>query len=588
MAAAPRATGPQDAAPPMIRRCCVAISVGCLAIGCRGHFQRPADPQGRTVVEGRTATAPHAMIASNSGLASRAGVEILQRGGNAVDAAVAVGFALAVTHPEAGNIGGGGYMVVRLADGRRAAFDYREVAPLAATRDMFITPDGHVTNASIVGYKAAAVPGAVAGMAAALKELGTLSLRDVMAPAIRLARDGFVVDSAFAQSVAHAAPLIGQFAGRDRFLPEGTPPAVGTRFVQPELARTLERIASDGPDAFYRGAIADSIVAEERRGGGLITRADLARYRVARHAPLVVPYRGDTVITMPPSSSGGVVLAEALNLLATYDSLPPLGSAAHARLLGDVFQRVYIDRNDRVGDPDFVSVAVAMLTDPAYARRVRATLAPNRAVPTAELTHEMSSLTEGTQTTHYSVVDGAGNAVATTTTINDLYGSGVYVRGAGFFLNDEMDDFTARSGVPNLFGLVQGPQNAIAPGKRPLSSMAPTIVLDHAGDLLLVLGARGGSRITTSVAQVIINVIDHHLGLNDALAAPRVHHQALPDTLRYERGALAPAVADSLRAMGYAVAEGRAAATCTAIMRVIGPAYEGAVDPRASGGAAGY
>jgi len=528
------------------------------------------------------------MVVSNSTLASEAGVEILRRGGNAVDAAVAVGFALAVTHPEAGNIGGGGYMVVRLADGRRAGIDYREVAPLGATRDMFAASGGGTANESLVGYKAAAVPGSVAGLAAAEGEFGALSLREVVAPAIRLAREGFAVDSAFVRSLERAAPLIGQFAGAARFLPNGAPPKIGTLFIQPELARTLELIAASGPNAFYHGPVADSIIAEERRGRGLITAEDLAGYRVVRRAPIVSTYRGDTLITMPPSSSGGVAIAEALNLLATYDSMPPFSSAAHARLISDVFQRVFIDRNTRVGDPDFVHVPLALLLDTGYARRLRQTISPTHATPTAALTGEMGMLAEGAQTTHYSVVDAAGNAVATTTTLNDLYGSGVYVRGAGFFLNDEMDDFTTRPGVPNMFGLVQGPQNAIEPGKRMLSSMSPTIVLDHFGGMLAIVGGRGGSRIITSVAQIIINVIDYHMGLDDAMRAPRLHNQALPDTLRYEPGAISASAADSLRSMGYAIAAGGAAGTCTAIARVIGPAYEGVVDPRASGGAAGY
>jgi gamma-glutamyltranspeptidase/glutathione hydrolase len=565
-----------------------AACAACAACGSPPRTISSASPAALDpIVQGRSVVARHAMVVSNSSIASEAGVEILRRGGNAVDAAVTVGFALAVTHPEAGNIGGGGYMVIRLADGRRAAFDYREVAPLAATRDMFVASNGTTTNESIAGYKAAGVPGAVAGMAAAEAEFGALRLRDVLAPAIRLAREGFVVDSAFARSLARAAPLVGQFAGSERFLPNGRPPQAGTRFMQPELARTLELIAASGPNAFYRGAIADSILAEERRGGGLITAEDLAGYRVVRRTPIVSTYRGDTVITMPPSSGGGVAIAEALNLLSTYDSLPPFSSAAHARLLSDVFQRVFIDRNERVGDPDFVHMPLALL-DTGYARRVRQTISPAHAIPTAALVGALGGLAEGTQTTHYSVVDAAGNAVATTTTLNDLYGSGVYVRGAGFFLNDEMDDFTVRPGVPNMFGLVQGPQNAIEPGKRMLSSMSPTIVLDHAGDLLAIVGGRGGSRIITSVAQVIINMVDYHMGLDDAMGAPRVHHQALPDTLRYEPGALSAAAVDSLRLMGYATAVGGASGTCTAIVRVIGPAYEGVVDPRASGGAAGY
>ncbi len=567
------------------------LLAGCASggAGARSTPTRPATgariDDHSVLIRGRAVTAPAAMVVSNSGLASAAGMEILRGGGNAVDAAVAVGFALAVTYPEAGNIGGGGYMVVRLADGRSAAFDYREVAPGAATRDMYLGPDGRPTHESVVGYRAAAVPGSVGGLAAAEAAFGRLTLARVMAPAIRLARDGFVVDSALHQSLQRAAPLIGRFAGRDRFLPAGSPLAVGTVLVQPELARTLDLIAQQGAGAFYAGAIADAIVAEERVGGGLITRRDLERYRVVRHIPLVSTYRGDTLLTMPPSSSGGVTIAEALNALETYDSLPPMGSAAYAHILSDVFQRAFIDRNDRLGDPDFVPVPVGQLTDTGYARRLRSTIRPDRALPTPAL---MAALAEGAQTTHYSVVDAEGSAVATTTTINDLYGSGVYVRGAGFFLNDDMDDFSAKPGAPNLYGLVQGPQNAIAPGKRMLSSMSPTIVLDSLGRVLLVVGGRGGPRIITSTAQVILDVVDRHLTLAVAMAAPRIHHQAVPDTLRYDVGALSAAGVDSLRAMGHHVAAGEASGTCVGILRVPGGGYEGVVDPRASGGAIGY
>ena len=531
-----------------------------------------------------SAVAAHGMIASNSDLASAAGIEILRRGGNAVDAAVAVGFALAVTHPEAGNIGGGGFMVVRMADGRTAAFDYREVAPQAATPDMFQhAGDG---SGSVVGPKAVAVPGSVAGLAAALQEFGRLSLHDVMQPALRLARDGFIVDSSFARSVAENRLRIEAFGGSTVFLPAGEPPAIGTRFVQAALAQTLSAIAEHGPDAFYRGPVAAALADEMRLDGGLITREDLERYRIARRVPLEGTYRGYRLLTMPPSSSGGVTLIEALNILETYGAAAPWGSATYVHQLGDAFQRAFIDRNAQLGDPAFVSVPVARLTDKAYARLVRGTMARDRATPTNRLAAS-PPLTEGAQTTHYSVVDSSGNAVATTTTLNDLYGSGVFVRAAGFFLNDEMDDFAARPGRPNQFGLIEGTQNGVAPGKRMLSSMAPTIVLDPGGQLLLIVGGRGGPRIITSTAQVILNIIDFHMTLADAMAASRIHHQALPDSLRYDPGRLTPAVRDSLAGMGYALAEGRAAGSCTAVRRVNG-GYEGAVDPRSSGGAVGY
>jgi gamma-glutamyltranspeptidase/glutathione hydrolase len=501
------------------------------------------------------------MIASNSALASAAGVEVLREGGNAVDAAVAVGFALAVTLPEAGNIGGGGYMVIRMTDGRTAALDYREIAPLAATRNMYVGADGKLTDESVTGYRASGVPGAVAGLADALKTYGTMPLRRVMEPAIRLATVGFPVDSALARSIASERRRIGMFAGAERFLPGGAPPAVGSVLAQPELARTLSLIADQGPDAFYKGSIATAIVDEEQRGHGLITEQDLAGYRTRWRDPIHGTYRGYSLLTMPPSSSGGVTMVETLNILEAQGVLPPYGSAAYARRLGDALHRAFNDRNNRLGDPEFVQNPVDQLTSKAYAR-----------------SHE---------TTHYSVVDAAGNAVATTTTLNALYGSGVYVRGAGFFLNDEMDDFAAQPGQPNMFGLVQGEQNAIAPGKRMLSAMSPTIVTDPTGRLFLVVGARGGPRIISSTLEVIINAIDYHMTLADAIRAPRVHHQALPDTLRVDNGGFAAAMLDSLRAMGMAVAQGGASGTCTAVMR--GPdGWVGAVDPRATGGAVGY
>jgi gamma-glutamyltranspeptidase/glutathione hydrolase len=573
----------------------LALAAGCRAPARPAAAASPAAtpaaafPAGwRFPAGSRQATvAEHAMVASNSELASQVGTEIMRRGGNAVDAAVATGFALAVTHPEAGNLGGGGYMVIRMADGRVAALDYREVAPLAASRDMYLGPDGRSTKASIDGHLASGVPGAVAGMAEALKKYGTLPLRDVMQPAIRLAEQGFTVDSALAASIAGQAQRMAPYPATSPFFPGGAPIALGARLVQPDLARTLRAIADRGPDAFYRGEIADSLVAEMQRGGGVVTKADLARYRAEWREPLRSTYRGHTLFSMPPSSSGGITVTETLNIMEGGGApVPPFGSAAYAHLLGSAYQRAFVDRNSKLGDPAFVSVPVAELTSKAYAARLRASIAPARATPTAALPNA-TALREGNQTTHYSVVDAAGNAVATTTTINELYGSGVWVRGAGFFMNDEMDDFATRPGQPNMFGLVQGEQNAIVPGKRMLSAMSPTIVLDPAGKLLLVVGGRGGPRIITSTSQVILNVIDHRMSLADAMSAPRLHHQALPDSLRYEAGGLSPAVLDSLAAMGHALSRGAASGTCAAVMRVPG-GWAGMVDPRAPGGAAGY
>jgi gamma-glutamyltranspeptidase/glutathione hydrolase len=523
--------------------------------------------------------APTSMVASNSSLASAAGDEIIRAGGNAVDAAVATGFALAVTFPFAGNLGGGGYMVIRMADGRTAAVDYREIAPLAASRDMYIGPDGKLTNESVIGYKASGVPGAVAGMTAALAKFGTKPLRDVLQPAIRLADEGFVVDSVLFASLRGSREYIGRFDGKAVFYPNDEPLQPGTRFRQPALARTLRLIADQGPDAFYKGEVGDSLVAGMQRGGGIITKEDLARYRPEWRQPIASTYRGYRLFTMPPSSSGGVTITETLNILETYDKLPPFGTAAYAHVLASAYQRAFIDRNSKLGDPAFVQVPLDKLTSKSYARGLRKTIVSDKATPTPQLER---TITDGMHTTHYSVVDAGGNAVATTTTINNGYGSGVYLTGPGFFMNDEMDDFAAQPGKPNMFGLVQGEQNAIQPGKRMLSAMSPTIVVDPAGKLLLVVGAAGGPRIITATSQVVLNVIEHHMSLPDAMRAPRLHHQALPDTLRFETAGLTTAVVDSLRAMGWGVASVGSVANVNAVMRVNG-GWVGVTEPRDRG-----
>ena len=526
----------------------------------------------------------HAMVASDAPLGSAAGVEILKRGGNAVDAAVAVGFAIAVAYPEAGNIGGGGYMVIHMADGRAAALDYREIAPLSATRNMYLDASGTLTDKSIYGPLASGVPGAVAGLTEALAKYGTLSLADVMAPAIRYADEGIVVDSALANSFRGNAKLIAEFEGKSVFLPNGQPLAAGSVLKQPALARTLRAIAAKGRSAFYEGPIGDAWTSELRAAGGIITTNDLKRYTPVWREPVRSTYRGYSLFTMPPSSSGGVTITETMNILEGYNELPAYGSAAWAHLLGSAYQRAFVDRNEKLADPAFVPVPIAQLTDKTYAAKLRATIGNMRATPTSTVS---SAMREGMETTHYSVVDEKGNAVATTTTLNNLYGSGVYIASAGFFLNDEMDDFAAQPGKANMFGLVQGEANAIQPGKRMLSAMSPTIVTDRDGSLLLVLGSRGGPRIITSTSEVILNVIDYRMTLADAMSAPRLHHQALPDSLYFERDAVRPDVADSLRAMGYGVAMGRGIGLVNAIMRVRG-GYEGVSDPRSSGKPIGY
>ena len=531
----------------------------------------------------RAVHASHAMVVSNSELASAAGVEILRRGGNAVDAAVATGFALAVTFPQAGNIGGGGFMVIRMADGRMAALDYREMAPLSATRDMYVDSTGHLTMKGRVGPLASGVPGAVAGMAEALRKYGTLPLSTVMQPAIRLAAEGFPVDSALSGALVGAQKLLMPFEGASLFYPGGRALAPGARLVQPDLARTLRLIAEQGPAAFYTGAVADSLVAEMKRDGGNITAADLANYKAEWRTPIVGTYRGDTLVAMPPSSSGGTTTVESLNILETWPELPPAGSAAAVHDVAEAFRRAFIDRNSELGDPAFVKNPVARLTSKTYADSLRTTIVAGK----ASRTPAFDAHGESMQTTHYSVVDAQGNAVATTTTLNGYFGSGVYVRGAGFFLNNEMDDFTSQPGTPNQFGLVQGEANAIAPGKRMLSAMSPTIVVGRDGKALLVVGAAGGPTIITATTQIILNVVDYHMSLADAMAFPRIHEQALPDKLVYERGGLSAAVEDSLKVMGYELAPVGHLANANAVLRVPG-GWVGVVEPRSTGGAVGY
>lgn len=546
-------------------------------------------PDGWHLPAGQAATfAEQAMAVSNSPEASKASVEILKAGGNAVDAAVALGFALAVTWPEAGNIGGGGYMVIRMADGRTATLDYREVAPQAATRNMYLDASGNLTDKSVVGHLSVGVPGAVAGLTKALAEYGTMPLSRVMQPAIRLARDGFVVDSALYRSMNNARTLLAKFNGAAIYLPGGSAVKPGTLFKQPDLARTLETIADKGAKGFYEGWVADSLIAEQQRGGGIITKSDLAKYTPVWRTPVTTKYRDYSLIAMPPSSSGGVTMTEALNILEQFPSLPPYGSAAYFHVVGSAFQRAFIDRNAKLADPDFVPVPIALLTSKKYAKALRETIEPNRATPTKQLEPKLEAAArEGSHTTHYSVVDSKGNAVANTTTLNNSWGSGVWVRGAGFMLNDEMDDFAAQPGKANMYGLVQLEQNAIQPGKRMLSAMSPTIVLDKTGKVLIVVGAAGGPTIITGTAQVILNVLDNRMNIADAMRAPRVHHQALPDSMTFETGGIRPAVLDSLRAMGHGMKSQAALVNVNAIMRVRG-GWEGVPEPRRSGGAFGY
>src|SRR6266705_265150 len=496
----------------------------------------------------RGVTAPHAMVVSAHPLASQVGVDILKQGGNAIDAAIAVAFALEVVLPDAGNIGGGGFIVQRTAGGEVTALDYREAAPSRAGRDMYLDSAGNVTDNSRYGHLAVGVPGSVAGLHAAWTRYGSLPWADLIAPAIRLAQ-GHIIDTARSRDIAADQELLAHFpATRAQFLVHDSAPPPGTLWKQPDLARTLQLISDSGPDVFYRGQIADLIVAEMRRGGGLITKEDLSSYQPKWRTPVQLTYRGYTIYSMPPPSSGGVTMGEMLNMLEGYDTIPAFGTAGYVHLLTEVMRRAFIDRNRWLGDPDFVSMPLERLLSKSYAARLRADIDPHRATPTPPF---QSGGDEQLETTHYSVVDAAGNAAAVTTTLNGGFGSAVTVTGAGFLLNNEMDDFTTAPGKPNQYGLVQGEANAIVPGKRMLSAMTPSIVLGRDGKLFMVVGTPGGPTIITSVFQVIVNVVDQGMTLADAVAAPRVHHQALPDVIFYERNSLGAAVVDSLKAMGH-------------------------------------
>ncbi len=537
------------------------------------------------------AEAASGMVASDAPLATRVGVDVLRAGGNAVDAAVATAFALAVVYPEAGNIGGGGFLVLRTADGETAALDFRETAPRAATRDMFLGPDGELTDRSITGHLASGVPGAVAGLWEAHRRYGTLPWRDVVEPAIRLAEDGFVVDDALARSIVAEAERLRRFpASAALFLPGGEPLRAGAHWRNPELAAVLRRIAEHGPAGFYEGETADLIVAEMRRGGGIITHEDLAAYRAVWREPVEFDYRGHRVISMPPPSSGGLTLALIANILEGYD-LGALGwhSPEAIHLTAEAMRRAFANRNHYLGDPDFVEIPRERFLSKDYARLLRASIDRARATPSVRVLpgHTTAFDAEGDHTTHFSVVDAHGNAVALTTTINSLYGSAVTVTGAGFVLNNEMDDFAAKPGEPNQFGLVQGEANAIEPGKRMLSAMTPTIVVAPDGAPLLVTGARGGPRIITATFQVLSNVIDHGMPLAAAVAAPRIHHQHLPDLLYYEHGGLLPREIRALEALGHEVTTRPTVGNAPSILRRDGR-WVGAADPRLGGLAAGY
>jgi gamma-glutamyltranspeptidase/glutathione hydrolase len=521
------------------------------------------------------------MVVSGSPIASEVGRDVLQRGGNAVDAAVAIGFALAVVLPEAGNIGGGGFMIIRPGDGRVYALDYRETAPARASRDMY---RGAGDEASLTGHLAAGVPGSVAGLIEAHRRFGRLPFSDVVGPAIRLANEGFVVDEYRSRSISGDSARLAFFpASRATFLPADRPPPPGATFLQPELGATLEAIRDSGAAGFYRGRVADLIVAEMERGAGLISKQDLAGYRALWRDPVEISYRGYTIYSMPPASSGGVTMGEILNIMEGFGPLPPFASAALMHREAEAMRRAFTDRNTYLGDPGFVRNPLDRLLSKQYAARLRQEIGEQ-----ASVTPRFDpSARAGSSTTHYSVIDAEGNAVSCTTTLNNSYGSAVTVTGAGFLLNDEMDDFATSPGEPNMYGLVQGEANAIAPGKRMLSAMTPSIVLDPRKQLYLVVGTPGGPKIITMVYHVISNVIDHRMGLADAVAAPRMHHQALPDSLQVESDGFRSETLDSLRGRGHGVSSRGYWGDVEGIIRTE-DGWQGVSDPRGGGGGAGY
>jgi gamma-glutamyltranspeptidase/glutathione hydrolase len=513
-------------------------------------------------LEEQPVRAKHGMVVSVHHLAADAGVEILQHGGNAVDAAVATGFALAVVHPAAGNLGGGGFLLLRTKAGTATFIDYREKAPLAATEAMYLDAKGDVIeDASVVGYKSIATPGSVAGLTYAEKKYGKLGLAKVMAPAIKLAADGFTLTAEEAKELTDED--LGKFADSKRiFQRDGNFYKEGETFRQPELARTLRRIAAD-PGEFYHGKMAHELVEDIHKGGGLLTLEDLAQYSVVERTPITGTFHNFTILSAPPPSSGGIVLLSALNILESYD-LAKLGdrSPAAMHLIVEAYRRAYMDRSDYLGDPDYNSIPTEALTAKPYAAAWRASIEPAGATPSAFLDRPQGFLPqppktagqrkpESHDTTHYSVVDAAGNAVSVTTTLNDSFGSRVTSGTLGFLLNDEMDDFAAKIGSPNIYGLIQGPANAIAPGKRPLSSMTPTIVLED-GKLRYVLGSPGGARIITTVANIFLSVAEGGLNIQQAVDAPRFHHQYEPDKLYLEPG-FPPQTVEALQALGFKI-----------------------------------
>ncbi|RKP49408.1 gamma-glutamyltransferase [Trinickia fusca] len=518
-----------------------ALALGTCATDAALAASRPA-------VEAR-----NGMVVTSQHLASQVGVDILKMGGNAIDAAVAVGYAQAVVNPCCGNIGGGGFMTIHLADGRDTFVNFRETAPATATANMYLDANGNVKKgASLYGWAAAGVPGTVAGLDLAQRKYGHLTRAQVMAPAIRLAREGFVLTRADTDILDTTVKRFKDDpeAARLFLRKDGTPLQPGDRLVQKDLANTLEAIAKNGPDAFYKGKVARAVETASKAGGGLLTAADFAAYHATETAPLNCDYRGYTFISAPPPSSGGTTLCEILNTLEGYD-LKGLGwhSAATVHYMTEAMRHAYVDRNTLLGDPAFVDNPLGKLLSKQYAADIRASIQPDKATPSMQLA-SANVLPEKPETTHYSIVDRNGNAVSTTYTVNGRFGAVVIAPGTGFFVNDEMDDFTVKVGAQNLFGLVQGPNNAIAPGKRPLSSMAPTIVTKD-GKVFLVIGSPGGSRIITTTLETALNIIDFGMEPQEAVDAARIHEQWLPDEVYYEPYGLSADTLKLLTGMGY-------------------------------------
>ena len=507
--------------------------------------------------------ARHVMVSSEHPQASGVGAAIMRGGGNAIDAAVATGFALAVVHPSAGNLGGGGFMLYRTAKGEMHFLDFREKAPASASRNMYLDQQGNVSEQSRFGYRAAGVPGTVAGLVDAERRWGKQGLAKVMEPAIRLARDGVML-TRYEAALLHDPELARDPESSRIFQRNGRFYQQGEILKQPELARTLERIAQN-PEEFYRGPLASQIASAISKGGGLVALSDLADYKVVERAPVHGSYRGYEIYSAPPPSSGGIALLETLNILEGFDLRAiQRNSALHLHLVAEAYRRAFFDRAVILGDPDFVDIPVAQLIDKKYADEWRSSIYPDKASISAELQRPSMAgldqsaaihppyINEKQNTTHYSIVDEAGGAVAVTTTLNDLFGSRVTLPGLGFLLNDEMDDFTSKVGVSNFYGLMQGEANTIAAGKRPLSSMAPTMVVKD-GRLLLVLGSPGGPTIITTVANVLIHVVDFREDIQRAVNAPRFHHQWMPDELRVEAGQLSPDTLAALEKMGHKI-----------------------------------